>query len=155
MLKIPDSDWLFTCGVPQISVAFLRKRTPQAVRFTQWVQRTHANLLKALEDVLSCCTSGLIRSEIPEKSGWIIVFDALVLLTYSRPYLTELRPATATGRNLWGLASCYRANPEAKHSASAVALNLFLPAAHNNPGICARKIRRDKPLFYAECGRLR
>lgn len=69
MLKIPDSDWLFTCGVPQISVVFLRKRTPQAVRFTQWVQRTHANLLKALEDVLSCCTSGLIRSEIPEKAA--------------------------------------------------------------------------------------
>lgn len=83
MLKIPDSDWRNDAGVPHISVAFLRKRTPQAVRFTQWVQRTHANLLKAPENVLSCCTSGLIRGEIPDKNGWITAFDALALLTYS------------------------------------------------------------------------
>lgn len=37
MLRIPDSDWRTVDGGPQISVAFLRKVTPQAARFTQWV----------------------------------------------------------------------------------------------------------------------
>ena len=83
MLKIPDSDWRNDAGVPQISVAFLRKKTPQTIRFTQWVQRTHANLLKAPENVLSCCTSGLIEGDIPDKNGWISACDALALLTYS------------------------------------------------------------------------
>lgn len=83
MLKIPDSDWRNDTGAPQISVAFLRKKTPQTVRFTQWVRRTHANLLKAPENVLSCCTSGLIEGEIPDKNGWISACDALALLTYS------------------------------------------------------------------------
>ncbi|BBW44041.1 MULTISPECIES: hypothetical protein [Enterobacteriaceae] len=83
MLRIPDTDWRTVDGVPQISVDFLRKRTPQAVRFTQWVQRTHANLLKAHENVLSRCTPGLIKGEIPDKNGWISASDALALLTYS------------------------------------------------------------------------
>lgn len=83
MLKISDGDWRTVDGVPQISVDFLRKWTPQTARFTQWVQRTHANLLKAPENVLSCCTSGLISGEIPDKNGWIPAYDALALLTYS------------------------------------------------------------------------
>lgn len=83
MLKIPDSDWRTVEGIPQISVDFLRKRTPQAVRFTQWMQRTHAKLLKAPENVLSCCTSELINGEIPDKNGWLSAGDALALLTYS------------------------------------------------------------------------
>lgn len=83
MLKIPDSDWQTVDGVPHISVAFLRKRTPQTVRFTQWVRRTHANLINAPLDVLSCCTSGLIEGDIPDKNGWIPAYDALALLTYS------------------------------------------------------------------------
>ena len=83
MLRIPDSDWQTVDGVPQLSVAFLRKMTPQATRFTQWAQRTHAKLLKAPENVLSCCTSGLIDGEIPDKNGWIPAGDALALLTYS------------------------------------------------------------------------
>lgn len=83
MLNIPDSDWRTVGGVPHISVAFLRKKTPQTVRFTQWVQRTHANLLKAPENVRSCCTSGLIEGDIPDKNGWISACDALALLTYS------------------------------------------------------------------------
>lgn len=83
MLRIPDTDWRTVNGVPHISVAFLRKRTPQTVRFTQWVQRTHANLLKAPDNVLSCCTSGLISGEIPDKNGWICAYDALTLLTFS------------------------------------------------------------------------
>ncbi|MCK6930080.1 endonuclease domain-containing protein [Enterobacter roggenkampii] len=83
MLRIPDSDWRTVDGGPQISVAFLRKVTPQAARFTQWVQRTHARLLKAPEDVLSCCTSGLIDGEIPDKNGWLSAGDALAMLTYS------------------------------------------------------------------------
>jgi hypothetical protein len=56
--------------------------TPQAARFTQWVQRTHAKF-KAPENVLSCCTSGLINGEIPDKNGWLSAGDALALLTYS------------------------------------------------------------------------
>ena len=83
MLKIPDTDWRIVDGVPHVSVDFLRKRTPQAVRFTQWVQRTHANLLKAPENVLSRCTSGLIDGIIPDKNGWFSAYDALALLTYS------------------------------------------------------------------------
>lgn len=83
MLRIPDSDWRIVDGAPQLSVAFLRKMTPQAARFTQWVQRTHAKLLKAPENVLSCCTSGLIHGEIPDKNGWLSAGDALALLTYS------------------------------------------------------------------------
>ncbi|MCP5899167.1 hypothetical protein NL320_27415, partial [Klebsiella pneumoniae] len=34
-------------------------------------------------NVLSCCTSGLIDGEIPDKNGWIPAGDALALLTYS------------------------------------------------------------------------
>ncbi|HHF0153830.1 TPA: hypothetical protein ACPHTL_002332 [Enterobacter roggenkampii] len=83
MLRIPDSDWRIVDGAPQLSVAFLRKMTPQAARFTQWAQRTHAKLLKAPENVLSCCTSGLIEGEIPDKNGWLTAGDALTLLTYS------------------------------------------------------------------------
>lgn len=83
MLKIPDSDWRTVEGVPQISVDFLRKRTPQAARFTQWMQRTHAKLLKAPKNVLSCCTPELIRAEFPDKNGWLYANDALALLTYS------------------------------------------------------------------------
>ncbi|CAH3945971.1 TPA: hypothetical protein N3J65_005348 [Klebsiella pneumoniae] len=83
MLRIPDSEWRIVDGVPQLSVVFLRKMTPQATRFTQWVQRTHAKLLKAPENVLSCCTSGLIDGEIPDKNGWLSAGDALALLTYS------------------------------------------------------------------------
>jgi hypothetical protein len=81
MLRIPDTDWRIVDGAP-ISVDFLRKMTPQAVRFTQWVQRTHAKF-KAPENVLSRCTSGLINGEIPDKNGWISAGDALALLTYS------------------------------------------------------------------------
>ena len=87
MLRIPDSDWQTVDGVPQLSVAFLRKMTPQAARFTQWVQRTHARLLKAPEDVLSCCTSGLIDGEIPDKNGWLSAGVALSLL--QRPLKRE------------------------------------------------------------------
>lgn len=83
MLKIPESDWRTVEGIPQISVDFLRKRTPQATRFTQWMQRTHAKLLKAPENVLSCCTSELINGEIPDKNSWLLTYDALALLTYS------------------------------------------------------------------------
>lgn len=83
MLRIPDSDWRTVDGVPQISVAFLRKVTPQAARFTQWIQRTHTRLLRAPENVLSCCTSGLIDGDIPDKNGWLSAGDALALLTYS------------------------------------------------------------------------
>ncbi|HEE0051139.1 TPA: hypothetical protein R6W46_001238 [Citrobacter freundii] len=83
MLKIHDSDWQTVDGVPHVSVAFLRKMTPQTLRFTQWVQRTHANLLNAPADVLSCCTSGLIDGIIPDKNGWLPAYDALALLTYS------------------------------------------------------------------------
>lgn len=83
MLTIPDSHWCIGDGGPQLSVAFLRKMTPQAARFTQWVQRTHAKLLKAPEKVLSCCTSSLINGEIPDKNSWIPAGDALALLTYS------------------------------------------------------------------------
>lgn len=83
MLRIPDSDWQTVDGVPQISVAFLRKVTPQAARFTQWIQRTHTRLLRAPENVLSCCTSGLIDGDIPDKNGWLSAGDALALLTYS------------------------------------------------------------------------
>ena len=87
MLRIPDSDWQTVDGVPQLSVAFLRKMTPQAARFTQWVQRTHAKLLKAPENVLSCCTSGLIHGEIPDKNGWLSAGVALSLL--QRPLKRE------------------------------------------------------------------
>ena len=87
MLRIPDSDWRTVDGGPQISVAFLRKVTPQAARFTQWVQRTHAKLLKAPENVLSCCTSGLIDGEIPDKNGWLSAGVALSLL--QRPLKRE------------------------------------------------------------------
>ncbi|MDL4616946.1 hypothetical protein [Citrobacter amalonaticus] len=83
MLKIPDSAWQTINGVPHISVVFFRKSTPQTVRFTQWVRRTHANLLNAPPDVLSCCTSGLIEGVIPDKNGWLPAGDALALLTYS------------------------------------------------------------------------
>ncbi|ELY2629960.1 hypothetical protein SMC50_002415 [Cronobacter sakazakii] len=83
MLRIPDSDWRVVDGSHQISVRFLRKQTPQAARFTQWIQRTHAKLLGAPEEVLSCCTTGLIGGEIPDKEGWISAPDALALLTYS------------------------------------------------------------------------
>lgn len=83
MLKIPDSDWQTIGGVPHLSVDFMRKMTPQTARFTQWVQRTHANLLKAPEDVLLCCTSGLLNGDIPDKNGWVCAGDALALLTYS------------------------------------------------------------------------
>jgi len=83
MLKIPDSAWRTVDGVPQISVDFLRKRTPQAARFAQWIQRTHAKLRQAPENILSCCTSGLIAGDIPDKNGWLSAGDALVLLTYS------------------------------------------------------------------------
>ena len=83
MLRIPDSDWRTVDGVPQISVAFLRKVTPQAARFTQWIQRTHTRLLRAPDNVLSCCTSGLIDGDIPDKNGWLSAGDALALLTYS------------------------------------------------------------------------
>lgn len=83
MLIIPDTDWRTVDGVPQISVAFLRKVTPQAARFTQWIQRTHTRLLRAPENVLSCCTSGLIDGDIPDKNGWLSAGDALALLTYS------------------------------------------------------------------------
>jgi len=82
MLRIPDSDWRTVGGVPQISVVFLRKVTPQAARLAQWTQRTHARLLKAPENVLSCCTSGLIEGEIPDKNGWLSAGDAPALLTY-------------------------------------------------------------------------
>ncbi len=50
---------------------------------TQWTQQTHARLLKAPENVLSCCTSGLIEGEIPGKNGSLSAGDALALLTYS------------------------------------------------------------------------
>ncbi|HDK9860201.1 hypothetical protein [Klebsiella pneumoniae] len=83
MLKIPDSDWQTVDGVPKLSVAFLRKMTPQAARFTQWIERAHAKLLKGPENVLSCCTSGLIKGDIPDKNGWLTAGDALTLLTYS------------------------------------------------------------------------
>ncbi|HDT2484629.1 endonuclease domain-containing protein [Enterobacter cloacae complex sp. 2024EL-00232] len=83
MLRIPDADWRTVDGVPQISVAFLRKVTPQAARFTQWIQRTHTRLLRAPDNVLSCCTSGLIDGDIPDKNGWLSAGDALALLTYS------------------------------------------------------------------------
>lgn len=83
MLKITDAHWRVVDGIPLISVAFLRKMMSKADRFTQWVQRTHAKLLKAPDDVLSCCTSGLISGEIPDKNGWIPACDALALLTYS------------------------------------------------------------------------
>lgn len=83
MLTIPDTDWRNDAGGAQISVAFLRRVTPKTDRFTQWIQRTHAKLLQAPENVLSCCTSGLINGEIPDKNGWISVSDALALLTYS------------------------------------------------------------------------
>lgn len=83
MLRIPDSDWRTVDGVPQISIAFLRKVTPQAARFTQWIQRTHTRLLRAPDNVLSCCTSGLIDGDIPDKNGWLSAGDALALLTYS------------------------------------------------------------------------
>ncbi|WP_313228372.1 hypothetical protein [Leclercia sp.] len=83
MLKIPDSAWRIVDGSPQISVDFLRKMTPQAARFTQWMQRTHANLINAPQDVLSCCTSGLIEGKIPDRKGWFSAGDALALLTYS------------------------------------------------------------------------
>lgn len=82
-IRIPDTDWRSANGVPQISVSFLQKRTPQAARFTQWIRRTHTNLLRAPENVLSYCTSGLINGEIPDKNGWISAYDALALLTYS------------------------------------------------------------------------
>ena len=82
MLRIPDSDWRIVDGAPQLSVAFLRKMTPQAARFTQWAQRTHAKLLKAPENVLSCCTSGLIDDEIPDKNGWLSAGVALSLLQW-------------------------------------------------------------------------
>ncbi|HDH0489736.1 hypothetical protein PXW50_13430 [Klebsiella pneumoniae] len=83
MLRIPDSDWRTVDGVSQISVAFLRKVTPPAARFTQWIQRTHTRLLRAPDNVLSCCTSGLIDGDIPDKNGWLSAGDALALLTYS------------------------------------------------------------------------
>lgn len=83
MLRIHDSDWRIIGGVPHLSVDFMRKKTPQTVRFTQWVHRTHANLLKAPENVLSYCTSGLLNGEVPDKNGWISAGDALVLLTFS------------------------------------------------------------------------
>ena len=83
MIKIPDTDWRNDAGGAQISVAFLRKVTPQAARLTQWIERTHAKLRHAPENVLSCCTSGLIDGEIPDKNGWISAGDALALLTYS------------------------------------------------------------------------
>lgn len=82
-IRIPDTDWQTADGVPHISASFLRKRTPQAARFTQWIQRTHAKLLDAPENVLSCCTAGLINGEIPDKNGWLSAGDALALLTYS------------------------------------------------------------------------
>lgn len=83
MLSIPDTDWRVIGGTHQISVRFLRKMTPRAERFTQWIQRTHAKLLRAPENVLACCTSGLIKGEFPDKNGWFSAGDALALLTYS------------------------------------------------------------------------
>ncbi|EPR0416368.1 hypothetical protein ACUZIQ_002362 [Enterobacter hormaechei] len=83
MLRIPDTDWRTVDGAPQVSVAFLREMTPQASRFTQWIERTRARLLHAPENVLSCCTSGLLAGDIPDKKGWLSAGDALALLTYS------------------------------------------------------------------------
>jgi very-short-patch-repair endonuclease len=40
-------------------------------------------LLRAPDNVLSCCTSGLIDGDIPDKNGWLSAGDALALLTYS------------------------------------------------------------------------
>lgn len=83
MLRIPDSDWQVVNEQPQISVRFLRKVTPQAKRFTQWMQRTHGRLLGAPKNVLSYCTSGLINGHFPDRNGWFYAGDALALLTYS------------------------------------------------------------------------
>lgn len=83
MLRIPESDWRTVAGGPQISVAYLRKLTSKAERFTQWMQRTHAKLLGAPEDVLSYCTSDLIEGIFPDVNGWLFAGDALALLTYS------------------------------------------------------------------------
>ncbi|EPT7033180.1 hypothetical protein ACVR2T_002948 [Cronobacter malonaticus] len=90
-LRIPDSEWRVINGTHQISVRFLRKKTPQAKRFTQWMQRTHAKLLGAPENVLSFCSSDLINGEIPDKNGWFYAGDALALLTYSI-YSSENEP---------------------------------------------------------------
>lgn len=83
MLRIPDSAWRITAGGPQIAVQFLRKFTPQAKRFTQWVQRTHTKLLGAPKNVLSYCTFALIEGKFPDVDGWVSAGDALALLTYS------------------------------------------------------------------------
>ncbi|MCS5932145.1 hypothetical protein LNQ03_14940 [Klebsiella pneumoniae subsp. pneumoniae] len=40
-------------------------------------------MLRAPDNVLSCCTSGLIDGDIPDKNGWLSAGDALALLTYS------------------------------------------------------------------------
>jgi hypothetical protein len=40
-------------------------------------------LLRASENVQSCCTSGLIDGEIPDKNGWLSAGVALSLLTAS------------------------------------------------------------------------
>ncbi|HBB4141523.1 TPA: hypothetical protein KAV15_002784 [Escherichia coli] len=90
-LRIPDSEWRAINGTYQISVRFLREKTPQAKRFTQWMQRTLGKLLEAPENVLSCCSSGLINGEIPDKKGWFYAGDALALLTYSI-YSSENEP---------------------------------------------------------------
>lgn len=82
-IRIPDNDWRIINDIPQISVSFLRKRTRQAARFTQWMQRTHAKLLSAPENVQSCCTSELINGTFPDTNGWLYAGDALALLTYS------------------------------------------------------------------------
>lgn len=91
ILRIPDPEWRVINGRHLISVRFLREKTPQAKRFTQWMHRTHAKLLGAPKDVLSCCTLGLIKGEIPDVNGWLSVGDALVLLTYST-YSSENEP---------------------------------------------------------------
>ncbi|QMR46155.1 hypothetical protein HV310_16115 [Citrobacter freundii] len=83
MLRIPESDWQVVDEQPQISVPYLRKVTPQAKRFTQWMQRTHSRLLGAPENVLSYCSSELISGQFPDRNGWFYAGDALALLTYS------------------------------------------------------------------------
>lgn len=83
MLPIPESAWRIVAGTPQIAIPFLRRHTPQAKRFTQWVQRTHAKLLGAPSNVLSFCTSDLLEEKLPDVDGWLSAGDALALLTYS------------------------------------------------------------------------
>lgn len=83
MLRIPESAWRIVAGTPQIAIPFLRKSTPQAKRFTQWVQRTHAKLLGAPKNVLSFCTHDLLEGKLPDAGDWISAGDALALLTYS------------------------------------------------------------------------